>query len=81
MLLNSLARSKKTLPAALLLLTTGLLLLSCATGWQHTISPMLRLAPSQDDFTHGFCIGLAISFEAVALVLLLAHLQKQHKRQ
>ena len=81
MLFNSLAQSKKTLPAALLLLTTGLLLLSCATGWQHAIAPMLRLAPSQDDFAHGFCIGVAISFEAIAVVLLLVYLQKQRKQQ
>jgi F0F1-type ATP synthase membrane subunit c/vacuolar-type H+-ATPase subunit K len=71
MLLNDSPDSKKSLPAALLLLSVGLLLLSCGIAWQHTFSPLLHLAARQDDFFHGFCMGLALTLEAGALVLLL----------
>ena len=70
MLLNCLTKSKKSLPAALLLLSVGLLLLSCGIAWQHTFGPILHFSPDQSDFFHGFCIGLGLALEIAALFLL-----------
>ena len=70
MQLNCLTESKKSLPAALLMLSVGLLSLSGGVAWQHTFGPMLHLSPDQNDFFHGFCIGLGLALEAAALFLL-----------
>ncbi len=72
MLFDSCLPSKKSLPAALFVLVLGLLLLSCAIGWQHAIGPLLHLSAAMDDFLHGFCLGLALTLEATAVVLLIA---------
>jgi hypothetical protein len=71
MLLNDSPDSKKSLPKALFLLALGLLLLICAINWQHTYSPLLHLAMAHEDFIQGFCIGLGLALEAVALVMLV----------
>ena len=71
MLLNDSPDSNRSLPKALFLLTFGLLLLTCANNWQHTYSPLLHLATAHEDFIQGFCIGLGLALEAVALVMLV----------
>ncbi len=68
MLLND---SKKSVSAALLLLSVGLLLLSCGVAWQHALAPLLHLSAAQNDFFHGFGIGLGLTLEIAALVMLV----------
>ena len=63
--------AKITLPRAMSLLVFGLLLLSCAISWPHTMAPWLRLPADRDDFAHGFCIGMALTLDTFALILLL----------
>jgi hypothetical protein len=72
MLLNCLLDSKKSLPVALLSLSAGLLVLSCGIAWQHVFAPILRLSAQENDFFHGFCIGLGLTLEAGALVMLVS---------
>lgn len=71
MLLNDTPDSQKSLPAALLLLSVGLLVLSCGIAWQHAFAPLLHLRAAHDDFFHGFCIGLGLALETGALVMLV----------
>jgi len=68
MLLND---SKKSVSAALLLLSVGLLLLSCGVAWQHAFAPLLHLSAAQDDFIHGFSMGLGLTLEIAAVVMLV----------
>ena len=68
MLLND---SKKSVSAALLLLSGGLFLLSCGAAWQHALAPLLHFSAAQSDFFHGFSIGLGLSLEIAALVMLV----------
>jgi hypothetical protein len=68
MLLND---SKRSVSAALLLLSGGLLLISCGVAWQHTLAPLLHLSAAQSDFFHGFGIGLGLALEIAALVMLV----------
>jgi len=75
-LLDSLTQSKKTRLTAMLLLAVGLLLLGCAIDWQRTLSPLLHLSSDLDDFAHGFCIGLAVTLEAIAAVMLMAQIRQ-----
>ena len=63
--------AKKNISAALLLLSAGLLLLSCGAGWRHVFAPLLHLPAAQNDFLHGFSIGLGLALEAAALVMLV----------
>jgi hypothetical protein len=70
MLLNVSVNSKKSLPAALLLLSAGLLVLSCGVAWQHAFVPLFHLSTNADDFFHGFCYGLGLTLEIIALVIL-----------
>jgi len=58
MLLNNSPDSKMILPVALILLSVGLLLLSCGYAWQN-------------DFFHGFCISLGLALGTGALVMLI----------
>ena len=71
MLLVDSPDSKKSLPVDLLLLSVGLLVLSCDIAWQHVLAPLLHLRTAHDDFFQGFCIGLGLALEAVALVILV----------
>ena len=68
MLLND---PKKSRSAGLVLLSLGLLLVSCGILWQHALAPMLHLSTAVDDFFHGFSIGLGLTFEMVAVVVLM----------
>ena len=63
--------SKKCLSAALLLLSVGLLLVSCSVAWQHVFAPLFHLSTAQNDFFHGFSIGLGLALEVAALVMLV----------
>jgi uncharacterized protein YjeT (DUF2065 family) len=63
--------SKKSLSAALLLLSVGLLLLSCGVAWQRVFAPLLHLPTAQNDFFHGFSMGLGLVLEIAALVMLV----------
>jgi hypothetical protein len=78
-LLDSLTQAKEIRPTAMLLLAVGLILFSCAIGWQHTLSPLLHLSPDLDDFTHGFCMGLAVTLEAIAVLLLVVQIQQRER--
>jgi len=71
MLLNCALDAKKSLPAALLLLSAGLLVLMCGITWQHAFAPLLHLSAGYDDLLHGFCVGLGLTFEVVAVVMLV----------
>jgi hypothetical protein len=62
---------KTARPRAILLLVAGLLLLCCATSWQHVMTPLLGLSAEHDDFAHGFCLGLALTLELIAVILLV----------
>ena len=66
MLLND---PKKSLSFAVLLLSVGLLLLSCGVAWQHVFAPLLHLSTTQSDFFHGFSIGLAENLGMKTMVL------------
>ncbi len=68
MLLND---PKKSLSFAVLLLSLGLLLLSCGVAWQHAFAPLFHLSPTPSDFFHGFSIGLGLALEVIALVMLV----------
>jgi len=71
MLFNHSLDSKKSLSAALVLLSVGLLLLSCGIAWQHAFAPLLHLGAQQNDFFHGFGIGLGLALETAAVVILV----------
>ena len=70
MLLNCFNDPKKTLPAALLTMVVGLLMVTCGATWQRALGPALHLSVAQNDFFHGFCIGLGLSLEVAAVVVL-----------
>jgi hypothetical protein len=70
MLFNGSLNSTKGLPAALLPLCAGLLVLSCGIAWQHAFAPLFRLSTNADDFFHGFRYGLGLTLEIIALVML-----------
>lgn len=63
--------SKKSVSAALLLLSAGLLLLSFGVAWQHAFAPLLHLSVAQNDFFHGFGMGLGLALEITAVVMLV----------
>jgi uncharacterized protein YjeT (DUF2065 family) len=71
MFLNCLHDSKKTQSTALLTVVVGLLIVSCGATWQRAFAPLLHLSTSQNDFFHGFCIGLGLTLEVAALVVLV----------
>jgi hypothetical protein len=71
MLLNGSPDSSKNLPAALFLLSAGLLVFSCGIAWQHALAPLFHLSAGPNDFFHGFCIGLGLTLEVIALVMLV----------
>jgi len=62
---------KKSLASALLMLSMGLLVLSCGTAWQHVIGPLLHVPAAGGDFIHGFSTGLGLTLEIGALVMLM----------
>lgn len=70
MLLNCLLNSKKSLPVAISLLSTGLLVLCGGIAWQHAFAPIFHLSADVNDFFHGFCVGLGLTLEIFAVVLL-----------
>jgi hypothetical protein len=70
MILNCSPNSTKSLPAALLLLSAGLLALPCGIAWQHAFAPLFHLSSGPNDFVRGFCIGLGLALEIIALVML-----------
>jgi hypothetical protein len=70
MLLNCSLNSKNGLPAALLLLSAGLLVLSCGIAWQNAFTPHVHLSTNANDFFQGFCVGLGLTLEIIALVML-----------
>jgi len=63
--------SKKSIPAAMALLSAGLLLVSCGILWQRVFAPLLPLWTGPNDFFYGFSIGLGLTLEVVAAVLLV----------
>jgi hypothetical protein len=67
MLLN---HSRRSVSAALLLLSLGLLLVCLGAVWQHAPGPLLHPAAAQNDFLHGFSIGLGLAMEVVSVVIL-----------
>ena len=71
MLFNRSLDSKKSLSAALVLLSVGLLLLSCGIAWQHAFAPLFHLSAAYNDFFHGFGIGLGLALESAAVVMLV----------
>ena len=71
MFLNCFHDSKKTQSTALLTLVIGLLVVSCGATWQRTVAPLLHLSAVQNDFFHGFSIGLGLALEVAALVVLV----------
>jgi FtsH-binding integral membrane protein len=71
MFFNHSLNSRKRLSAALLLLSVGLLVLSCGVAWQHAFAPLLHLSAARDDFFHGFSMGLGLTLEIAALVMLV----------
>ena len=71
MLLNCFHDSKKTQSTALLTLVIGLLVVSCGATWQRAFAPLLHLSAAQNDFFHGFAIGLGLALEVAALVVLV----------
>jgi hypothetical protein len=79
MLLNDSPDSRKCRTTALLLLSVGLLLLSCGIAWQHAFAHLLHLQTAHDDFYHGFCIGLGLAMETGALVMLVRSGMKRQK--
>jgi hypothetical protein len=79
MSLKSLTQSPKSVPVALALLVVGLLMNTCTVEWRPLFTPLLHLAPDLDDFAHGLCIGLGLSFEISALVVLVLHLKAREK--
>jgi hypothetical protein len=80
MLLNNSLDSKKSLNVALLLLTVGLLALICGITWQHAFAPVLHLKSGPDDFFHGFSIGLGLTLECFAVVILVRIGSKRSKQ-
>jgi len=62
---------KKALPAGLALLIAGMLLTICGIVWQRSFSPLFHLASGPNDFLHGFSLGLGLTLEAIAVVLLV----------
>ena len=71
MLLKHSLDSKKGLPAAIALLTVGLLLVTCGMVWQHAIAPVFHLSNGRKDFLHGFSIGLGLTLEVLVVVMLV----------
>ena len=69
MLINC-SQNLKNRPAALILLSIGLLVLSCGVAWQHAFAPFFHLSAGPNDFIHGFCMGLGLTLEVIALVML-----------
>ena len=62
---------KKARPAALLVMCAGLLLVTCVAPCEHQLlTPLLHLSAGQQDFVHGFSIGLGLSMEIAAVVVL-----------
>lgn len=76
---KTLCDSLKTVPTALALLVVGLLILTCASDWHRFLTPLLHLSRGVDDFTHGFCMGLALIMEIAAVVLLTTQLRSREK--
>lgn len=70
MLLRISQDPRKRVAAASLLLSVGLLVLSCAIAWQRALAPLVHPGAALDDFFHGFLIGLGLTFEICAVVLL-----------
>lgn len=70
MILNCMNDPKKSLSTALLTLVIGLLIVTCGATWQRVFAPILHLSTTQNDFVHGFCLGLGLTLEVVAIVVL-----------
>jgi F0F1-type ATP synthase membrane subunit c/vacuolar-type H+-ATPase subunit K len=78
MFLNCSCDLNKSRPAAMRMLAIGLLLVSCGIAWQHVFAPLLHLSADQDDFFRGLCMGLGITLEIMALVV-LARIRANHQ--
>jgi hypothetical protein len=63
---------RKTRSVVLCQLVVGLLLVCCGTTWQYVFHLSRHLSIDQEDFLHGFTIGLGLTLEIVALVCLVA---------
>jgi len=61
---------KKAVKFALLMLSLGLLVLSCGTAWRGALAPLPHLQGVDGDFIHGFSIGLGLTLEICAVVIL-----------
>jgi len=61
---------KKQKSAALFLLVVGLLLSCTSLAWKQVFASLFHLSGDQTDFFHGFSIGLGLSLEICAIVLL-----------
>lgn len=70
MLLNCIHDPKKSQSIALLTLVIGLLIVSCGATWQRAFAPILHLSIAQNDLFRGFCIGLGLTMEVVAVAVL-----------
>lgn len=70
MFLNNCVNSKKNLPSALFLLSAGLLVSTCGVAWQHAFAPLFHFSAGPNDFVRGFCIGLGLTLEIIAVVML-----------
>lgn len=71
MLLDKLSTSLgKTVPVAMTLLVTGLMLLVVADDWPRLSYPAGHFGLDTSDLLRGFLFGVAIAFEIASLVIL-----------
>ena len=70
MFLNDCVNSKKSRRSAQVLLSAGLLIVSCGIGWQHAFAPLFHLSAGPNDFVQGFYYGLGLTLEIVAVAML-----------
>ncbi|MGA3049904.1 MAG: hypothetical protein ABSD67_25090 [Terracidiphilus sp.] len=62
--------SRKSLPDALSILIVGLMLATCAGSFGQALASAFHLTLNQADFANGFFIGLGLTLEIGALILL-----------
>ena len=72
MILSKLQSSpQKTVPLAMALLTTGLMLLTFGIAWPRLSYPAAHLGHEWNDFLRGFLFGISIVLETWAEVILV----------
>ena len=70
MYLAKFTASRKSLPVALSILVVGLMLTTCAGPLRQGFASAFHLTLNQADFANGFFIGLGLTLEIGALILL-----------